>query len=345
TAIAAPKARIASMDQIRGFAILGMLLVDYFEAFDVSTQQLHHHRTFMTYADTIAPLFLFVVGMGMRLSMKRRIEQCGLREARRDLLKRYAMLVLIAFTLYTGYLWDALMNIGLSGLIALWIVDKKPALRMGVAAGFLAVYQAVFSLTTYGGWLTGAVKYGDDTMPLIWKIIPIGTELIDCNINGGPIGHWSWLLMLVSGTVAYDIMASRDTRKIAIGCIGWGLALSAAGWALHLSWGETKAMWPFSKYYMTAPYALWASGLCFFTMLGFYVLCDLLRVQIPHLTVFGMNPLAIYVLQWCIMETSHRFIPEETTNWPAILAGFALFYAACYGAAWILHRRGIYIKV
>lgn len=341
----APKGRIASMDQVRGYAILGMLLVDYFEAFDVSTQQLHHHRDFMTYADTIAPMFLFVVGMGMRLSMKRRIEQSGPREARRGLLKRYALLVLIAFTLYTGYLWDALMNIGLAGLIALWIVDKKPAVRIGVALGFLTMYQAAFSLTSYGGWMVGTVEYKEDAIPLVWEIVPIGPTLVDCNINGGPIGHWSWLLMLVGGTIAYDILATRDAKKIVAGCLAAGLAFSAAGWVLHLPWGDTKALWPFSKYYMTAPYALWSAGLCFFTMLAFYALCDLAKVKLPHLTVFGMNPLAIYVLQWCLMETSHRFIPHATTNWPAIMAGFAVFYAVCYGTAYTLHRRGIYIKL
>ena len=333
------------MDQIRGYAILGMLLVDYFEAFNDSTQQLHHHGDYMTYADTIAPLFLFVVGMGMRLSMKRRIEQSGLRQARRELLKRYAMLVLIAFTLYTGYLWDALMNIGLAGLIALWVVDKKPAVRMGIGIGFLAVYQAAFSLTTYGGWLMKTIEYKEETMPLLWKLIPIGTELVDCPINGGPIGHWSWLLMLLSGTVAYDIMATRDTRKIAAGCIAWGVALSAAGWALHLAWPGVKEAWPFSKNWMTAPFALWASGLSFFTMLAFYAVCDLLKARLPHLTVLGMNPLVIYILQWCLMESAHRFIPKETTNWPAIMAGFALFYAVCYGTAYVLYKKNIFVKL
>ncbi len=342
---AAPKARIASMDQIRGYAILGMLLVDYFEAFKVTTQQLHHHKDYMTYADTIAPLFLFVVGMGLRLSMKRRVEQEGVGRARRELLKRYVTLVLIAFTLYTGYLWDALMNIGLAGLLAIWVVDRKPGVRIAVALALVAAYQAIFSLTTYGGWLLGTVKYTDETMPLIWKLIPFGPELVDCNINGGPIGHWSWLLMLICGTIAYDIMATRDTRKIVLGCVIWGAVLSAAGWALHCPWPGVKEAWPFSKYYMTAPYALWASGLCFFTMLAFYLVCDMGKLRIPHLTVLGMNPLVIYILQWCIMESTHRFIPEHATNWFGILGGFLVFYGMCYGAAYALYRKNIFVKL
>ena len=345
TATPASKGRIASIDQLRGYAILGMLLVDYFECYKISTQQLHHHSDFMTYADTIAPLFMFVVGMGMRLSIVRRLKTVGLGEARRELFKRYITLVLIAFTLYTGYLWDALMNIGLSGLVALWVVDKRPAVRIAAGLSLLGLYQAIFSFTTYGGWLLRTVKYTEETMPLIWKIIPFGPELVDCPINGGPLGHWSWVLMLICGTIAYDIMATKDTRKIVLGCLAWGIALSIAGWALKMPWTGVKEAWPFSKYWVTAPFALWGSGLCFFTLLAFYVVCDILNIRIPHLTVLGLNPLFIYILQWCIMESAERFIPEELASWPAILAGFAVFYGICYGTAYYLYRKNILIKL
>ncbi|MBI5095255.1 MAG: DUF1624 domain-containing protein [Candidatus Hydrogenedentes bacterium] len=339
------KGRIASMDQVRGYAIFGMLLVDYFECFKITTQQLHHHTEYMTFADTIAPMFMFVVGMGMRLSMKRRIEHVGLREARRGLLKRYALLVLIAFTLYTGYLWDALMNIGLAGLLALWVVDKKPATRISAGLLMLAAYQAVVSFTSYGPWLHGAIKYRDDTMPIIWKVIPFGPELVNASLNGGPIGHWSWLLMLLCGTIGYDILATQDRRRIVLRCLAWGIALSVAGWALHAAWPGVKEAWPFSKRWVTAPYALWSSGLCFFVLLAFYLVCDVGKLRIPHLTVLGLNPLFIYILQWCIMESAERFIPDKTANWFGIMGGFAVFYAVLYGTAYAMYRRNIFIKL
>lgn len=340
-----PKMRIASIDQLRGFAIFGMLLVDYFGCFDHTWSQLHHHREGMTFADIIAPLFLFVVGMGMRLSTLKRLEHDSLPNVRKAILKRYALLTLIAFTLYTGYLWDALMNIGLAGLLAVFLVDKKPSVRITAGLLFLAAYQAVFSLTVYGGWLLRVVKFEDDTMPLLVKLFPFGPELMDCPINGGPLGFWSWALMLLCGTIAYDIMASKNTRTITAGCLAWGVALCVIGYALKIEWTGVKAAWPFSKYYVTAPYALWSSGLCFLILLAFYGVCDLLRVQIPHLTVFGTNPLVIYILQWCIMESACRFIPDETTNWMGIWLGFAVFYGICYGTAYYLHQKKIFVKL
>jgi predicted acyltransferase len=333
------------MDQFRGYAILGMLMVDYFECFHSATYQLHHHRDFMTYADTIAPAFMFVVGMGMRLSFKRRIQKVGVKQARADLMKRYAMLVLIAFTMYTGYLWDALMNIGLAGLLGVWVADRRPSLRIAAGLVLLALYQALFSFTSYGGWLLGTVEYTSNSLPTVWKLIPFGPELMDCNINGGPIGHWSWLLMLLCGTVGYDILATASPRKVLMGLLACGLAFAAAGWALHLPWPDVKAEWVFSKYYMTAPYALWGSAICFFTLAAFYVLCDMWRVEIPTLTVLGMNPLFIYILQWCIMESAGRFIPRSTQNWPAILAGFAVFYGGLYAIAYYMYRKNIFVKL
>lgn len=341
-----PAARLASIDQLRGYAILGMLTVNYFGCFSHAPQQLHHHREFMTYADTVAPMFMFVVGMGFRLSMLRRIGQVGLAEARKAAIKRYSLLVLIAFALYTGYLWDALMNIGLAGLAAVWVIDKKPSARILTGLLLVAAYQAIFSFTSYGGWLLGTVDYEKrEMLPFILKLIPIGPELVTCNINGGPIGHWSWALMLLFGTIAYDLIVTRNAVKIIGGSLAWGTALCVIGLLLRAEWPGIKAAWPFSKYWMTAPFAFWASGLCFFTFLAFYILCEMLRLRIPHLTVLGQNPLVIYILQYLIMDSSSRFFPEDTWFLPGVFAGFTAYYGLCYGTAYFLHRKNIIIRL
>ncbi len=128
--------------------------------------------------------------------------------------------------------------------------------------------------------------------------------------------------------------------------------MCVVGWALaEPSIPGGKQPWAFSKYYMTAPFAFYLSGLCFFHLLVFHVVCDVFKIRVPHLTVLGRNPLVIYVLQWCIAQTLHRFVPgtpetaEGNTNWVLIFLGFGLFYGVCYGTAYFLFRKRIIVKL
>lgn len=53
--------RIASIDQYRGNAVFGMIFVNFLGQFDSMPSMLKHHHYGMSYADTIAPLFMFAV--------------------------------------------------------------------------------------------------------------------------------------------------------------------------------------------------------------------------------------------------------------------------------------------
>jgi predicted acyltransferase len=74
--------RIPALDQMRGYAIFGMLLVNAKGLFHLETAQLSHHRESFTYADTVAPLFMFVVGMGMPFWLRRKVQDGTRRRAR-----------------------------------------------------------------------------------------------------------------------------------------------------------------------------------------------------------------------------------------------------------------------
>jgi hypothetical protein len=86
---------------------------------------------------------------------------------------------------------------------------------------------------------TSAVDTTLSDWPLITTLIPLRGDLLDCQINGGLIGHWSWAMMIIIGTIAYDIMVTRDSKKIVVGLLGMGLALTVAGWGIRAA--GTKA--------------------------------------------------------------------------------------------------------
>ncbi len=308
------------MDQFRGYAILTMIFVNSVGRFDLTPWMLKHHRVGMSFNDTVAPIFIFVVGMGFRLSLLRTVSKAGLAAARRAALRRYAILFGIGFAAYFGYFWDALTDIGAAGFLALPFMDKKPATRIAAAAVYLAIYQCAYSWLGYGEWVMAH------------------------SINGGPLGPLSWAFMLLMGTVAYDILALQDPRRVLTRFAVWGVALVALGWAIRAPWPGLKPIWHFSQYGMSAPYPLYATGLCFLTLLAFYVLCDLGGRRLPHLTILGENPLVLYAAQAILVPASEWMWPNQG-RMPQIAVGLLCVYGLCYGLAWTLHRNRIIVKV
>ena len=355
--------RVVSMDQLRGYAIFGMFLVNasfvFFEPIastlhlpaarrflDACLFQLQHHEVVFTYADTIAPLFVFVVGMGMRISWLRRVDRAGRGPTRKSLVKRYALLVLIAFALYAGWLWDALMDIGLAGLLAVPLIDKSPRVRIAAAFGYVALYQMIFSFTSYGAWVVHGAFSLDEPgyVPLLVRLLPLDEQLFGTSLNGGPLGPLSWSMMLLFGTVASDMLRGMRDRTFIACSLGWGAGLCALAFALHVAWPGVKEAWPFSARYMTAPFPLWATGLCFLQMLGFYLFCDKLRLTIPTFTSVGMNPLVIYIAQSLLLDVIEDFAPPRLSVYAGV-GGFLVFWSVFAAAAHYMRRRAIFIKI
>ena len=297
-----------------------MIFVNFVSRFDVTPWMLKHHRAGLSYSDTIAPIFIFVVGIGFRLSFTRRAARTGPWAARWAAVKRYVLITLLGFLIYPGYFWDALTDIGLAGLLALGVIDRSTGLRTVAAFAFLGAYQAIYSLTGYGQWVA------------------------TYSLNGGPLGPLSWAFILLMGTVCYDILASHDTPRIATGCLLWGAGLSLAGWLLKAEWPGIKEAWPFSQYGMSAPYPFFATGLAFLTFLGFHCLCDVARRQLPHLTVLGENPLVLYLTQAALIAASALILKNDAPLSLAAL-GFACTYGACYALAKWLHAHRVIVKI
>jgi len=352
--------RLLSIDQLRGYAIFGMILVNSKGMFGVEIEQLSHHQDHFTYADTIAPIFMFVVGISMRLSWLRRSEVTGSAATRIAMVKRFTTLVLIAFVIYMGWLWDALMDIGLAGLLAVMFIDKSPKVRAAVACSMALLYQALVSFTVYGPWIMRTGDLTDENLPYLFKWIPYQSTLFEVRINGGPFGPLSWCFILLLGTIAFDIIKSNDRQRIVTYCLSLGIGLCAAGWVISMPWGDDKPLWPISAYHMTLPFPLWSTGICFLTLLAFYFLCDVGGIRIPTFTSVSMNALFIYIVQCVISETeAPQEIITKSFEWiqkplvesnPALavplgICGILSYYGMLAALAYVLHRKKIYIKI
>jgi len=316
------KPRIVSLDMFRGFAIFGMILVNYLGHFESTPDTFRHPRYGMTFANAIAPFFVFAVGMGLRMSLGRRIEKVGKKAAYLHAIKRYGILILIGIVLYgpdpVMDMWDALVDIGFAGLITLPFIMKGKIGRIGFALASLIVYQVLFVYTGYG----------------VWTMLN--------SIDGGPLGPISWASILVFGTIQMDYLKECSPKEFLRKSMTLGVPLIILG--TGLSFLQPKEIWEFSQRSMTIAYPIMASGLSIVTFTAFYQLADIWKWKIPHLALLGMNPLVIYILQQVLIAFYGDALSKTAPWWQALL-GFSVIYGICYLIARYLHRSGYNIKL
>ncbi|TSA37367.1 MAG: DUF1624 domain-containing protein [Porphyromonadaceae bacterium] len=314
--------RISSLDQFRGFAIFGMILVNYLGYFEAIPETMKHPRFGMTFANAIAPFFLFVVGMGFRMSLKNHIRKFGKQKSYLMAVKRYLILIIIGIAVYgpdpVCDMWDALVDIGFAGLLTLPFILSNRWIRISLAFVYLIVYQCLFIYTGYGEWT------------------------MQHSIDGGPLGIISWASILFFGTVLMDDLYERTPAVFIKRSLITGLILMALGYGLSLL--QPEPLWQFSQRSMTMAYPVFASGLSFVVFVLFYWLADMKKIQIPHLAVLGMNPLILYIVQNVLIELHGDLLNRKTPVWQA-LCGFVVIYLLCYAVARYMDRNKLLVKI
>jgi predicted acyltransferase len=243
----APKPRLASLDQFRGYTVAGMFLVNYLSGFIAAPFVCHHHNTYCSYADTIMPQFFFAVGFAMRLSFGRRVIQQGTLAAYGHMVKRLLGLALVAiFITYqasppwpkdTEHSWNFLVQIGAwkavwpgaikhtwfqtlmhIAVTSLWIL---PVIRLGAIWRILylvlsAVLHLGLSAIFNFQWVNGLPPF----------------EATGSGIDGGPLGFLSWSIPTLVGTLACDVALNQSFSGAGkfVRLFGWGVVLMALGW-------------------------------------------------------------------------------------------------------------------
>ncbi|MEI7830604.1 MAG: hypothetical protein WCI31_12585 [Prolixibacteraceae bacterium] len=314
--------RKLSIDQFRGFAIFGMIMVNYLNHFDVIPETFKHPHYGMTFANTIAPFFLIAVGMGLRISFVRMVERNGYKNALIHTIKRYLILILIGFVLYGPNIkvdiWDALVDIGFAGLLAIPFITGTKTVRAIAAISFLISYQLLFIYAGYGVWTMAN------------------------SIDGGPLGPLSWVSILLFGTILFDFLNESSSKNFIRYTLISGTILIILGHLLSLL--QPQEVWQFSQRSMSIAYPILSSGIGFITFLLFYFVNDIFKIEIPHLTILGINPLLIYIVQNILIDLHGSVLPSAAPLWQALL-GFIIIYMLCYLVAHYLWRNKMMVKI
>lgn len=363
--------RLVSLDAFRGLTIAGMILVNNPGSWAHVYGPLRHAEWHgWTPTDLIFPYFLFIVGVAIPFSFRRRIEAGA---ARADLLRHIvrrslilvglglAMRAIPDFDLLSMRYYGVLQRIGLVYLAAasayVYLPDRS---RRTLAAGLLLGYWALMTLVPVPGY--GAGDLSPDGNLAAW---------LDRLILDGHLWQGTWdpegllstlpavataLLGIFAGTW---LQSGRDRPRLLRGLVTAGALLTVAGWG----WG---LVFPINKNLWTSSYVLFTAGTGLLLLGLLYGLIDVRRVRgwwESWMVVYGMNAITVFVASGMLSKTMGRIriggddgtslynAVYETAfrSWAGDLNGslaFAVTYVAFWlGMMWILHARRIYLKI
>jgi predicted acyltransferase len=371
-------ARLASLDQFRGYTVLGMFLVNFvgsYEAIREWLPVLKHHHTYCSYADTIMPQFFLAVGFAFRLTFLRRLEKDGAAAAYGHAIWRILALLLVAFIVHTlgsgvpnwadltgpkG--WEALALGGLKrtyfqtlthiAVTSLWVlpvIAARPSVRVAYMLGSAVLFH-VLSVPWYYKWVNTS---------------PNG-------IDGGPLGFLTWTIPLIVGTLAYDAMsAGGKNAKPPVGkLLAWGgiLMLVAYGLAClnrvtppnslsaESGWlgvlveppffppSEPVNIWTMSQRSGSVTYLTFGAGFGLAVYALFVWACDIGSFSLGIFRTLGTNALAGYILHDMVAAAVKPWVPKDSPLW-WVTIGFAVFLAICYVMLRYMEKHKLYLKL
>lgn len=341
-----PAPRLASVDALRGLTVAAMLLVnDAGDWSHVHPWLEHAPWDGVTPADLIFPLFLFVMGVSMALSLLPRLAQGAARGALlRQVLWRSLRLIALGLALQALSLawltpqqplrWmGVLQRIGLCYALAgaVVIVLRDARWQWAVAVMLLVVHSAMLLA---GGSLAPFDNVSDrlDT----WVLGPHAYrfEAGRAHDPEGLLGTLSATAGVLIGVRAGDWLRRGEVvRLVVVAALAWSLGQAASEWL------------PLNKNLWSASFVLWTAGVA----MGLVVLAHRLvdRRGWPALgRSLGVNAIAAYAIAWVLavaLEGSGAARPlyhavfERVFRQPELAS--AAYAAAFTAVVWALMQR------
>lgn len=233
SAVLATNGRLKSLDQFRGYTMLGMLLVNFLGSYAICPRTLRHTNDYCSYADTIMPQFLFAAGFAMRLSLTKRLE-AGNPMPWGRVIRRIVCLALIAIVWYSFC--------DLTEIVALF---RQQPIDVALLDLFKRrVFQTLLHIAATSLWilpvigLSARVRFaylltsGLLHVGISWWFNFSWVNSSPTGIDGGPLGFLAWSVPALAGTLACDMVRLHGIgsarRLVACGVVvalcGWGMS-------------------------------------------------------------------------------------------------------------------------
>jgi predicted acyltransferase len=363
--------RLVSLDAFRGLTIAGMILVNNPGSWSYLYAPLAHAAWHgWTPTDLIFPYFLFIVGVSIPFSFRRRIDSGA---ATGDLLRHIArrsfiliglgiaMRAIPSFDFGTMRLYGVLQRIGLvyfAAAGAYVLLDRRG--RWIASAALLFGYWAAMSWIPVPGFGAGDLSPDGNLAAWVDRLVMNGRLWQG---SWDPEGLLSTLPAIVSsllGIVTGEWL--RSDRGGDAKCRGL-LAAAAVLVPVGLLWGM---VFPINKNLWTSSYVVFTTGTALLLLGGLYWLIDVRKLRgwwEQWMVVYGMNAIAVFVASGMLTKAMSRIrvggadgtslyswiFEHGFRSWAGDVNGslaFAVTYVAFWlGLMWLLHARRIYVKI
>ena len=359
--------RLISLDVFRGITMFLLIaeaalvynaFTDYFETGSFGAaifKQFHHHPwNGLRFWDLIQPFFMFIVGVAMPFSLKKRMSKGSTwGQSFRHILSRCGILFLLGTGLHCIYsgklvweLWNVLTQLSFTVLVTFLLMRYSIKWQL-IASGIFLILTEIFYRSydpaapfvldqNFGSWmdmvLMGKINDGGGWVTI--NCIPTAAH----TIWGAVCGK-----LLLSETGAQERIKALVIAGIVGLVVGYGLDL------LQIT--------PIIKRIATTSFVFASGGWCLLTLAFLYWLVDVKKVQkwTTFFIIVGMNPIFIYMFAETI---GHRWLVDNARVFNdgflgilgisdpvlAITNSFlvlAIFWYMCY----FLYKKKIFIKI
>lgn len=361
-----PPLRITSVDALRGFDMFWIIggeaifksLDKIFNspATDFISAQLNHVKwTGFRFYDLIMPLFLFIVGVSMPFSYRRRLEKIPSKATLWPHIIRRVIILWILGMAVQGNLFDwdisrvkfysnTLQAIASGYLIAsVFILGFRVSWQVTGTIILMLFYWALMTFVPVPGFGAGVITQDGNFAIYIDKLL-LGS------FQDGTTYSWIVSSLNFGATTMLGVFTgyllqseSKPLRKV--------LFLVSAGIVLIIISGIWNIWHPSVKHIWTSSFTLFSGGICLFSMALFVWLVDHLKLTrgFTFFTVIGMNAIFAYC-------ASHLFdfreignvvlggLEKYTGNWFGLISALGGF-GVLYFILWQMYKRKIYIKI
>lgn len=316
------KIRLHSLDAFRGLTIASMILVNTPGNYGAVYAQLSHAAwNGWTFADTIFPSFLFIVGVSLSFSISRRMEnEAASPKLETHIAKRALILFGLGLFVNTFPIFH-LSTIRIPGVlqrIALcYLFASLITIRCGIRGRFLWLGALLFSYWLMMRFIpvpeigAGVLEPGKNFAAYVDSLF-LGGHMWSYYETWDPEGLVSTLPAI--GTALFGVLTGDLLRSALPGWKKAGFMILAGLFLTCL--GTLLDPWlPINKNIWTSTFTIFMAGLSLVVLAFFFWIIDVRGIAswARPFVIFGVNPIAIYVLSESL-DSALRFINLSVPN-------------------------------